>query len=167
MLYRWCFSCGHQSMEALWLEFREITFYHYNLSISSQMAVHLRSKCCFSKLSSYCEFTRAFFSPGRLFTSLSTFHESLWRIWVPTLHMHSAATFSVATDWSVKLVICLSSKIWTETWTWNLIGNPASAASSPLSWIPRASTVDNSEVHDCCFGAAWIPLKTFVSSQKN
>lgn len=40
----------HQSVEALWLEFREITFYHYNLSISSEMAAHLRNKCCFSEI---------------------------------------------------------------------------------------------------------------------
>lgn len=46
-VYRWCFSCGYQSMEALWLEFREITFYHYNLSISSKMAVHLRNNVVF------------------------------------------------------------------------------------------------------------------------
>lgn len=50
MWYRWRFSCGHQSVEALWLEFREITFDHYNLSISSEMAAHLLNKCCFAKI---------------------------------------------------------------------------------------------------------------------
>ncbi len=66
MLYRWCFSCGHQSVEALWLEFREITFYHYNLSISSEMAVHLCNECCFSKWSSCCAFTRVVIRIHRL-----------------------------------------------------------------------------------------------------
>lgn len=56
--YRWCFSCGQRSLKALWLEFRQITSYHYNLSISWEMAVHLRNKC-FPKLSSYCVFARA------------------------------------------------------------------------------------------------------------
>lgn len=68
MLYRWCFSCGHRSAEALWLEFRKITFYHYNLSISSEIAVHLRNKCCFSKLSSYCSFTHAVIRIHRCFS---------------------------------------------------------------------------------------------------
>lgn len=53
--HRWCFSCGQQSLKALWLEFRQITSYHYNLSISWEMAVHLRNKC-FPKSSSYCVF---------------------------------------------------------------------------------------------------------------
>lgn len=56
--YRWCFSCGQRSLKALWLEFRQITSYHYNLSISWEMAVHLRNKC-FPKSSSYCVFARA------------------------------------------------------------------------------------------------------------
>lgn len=56
--YRWCFSCGQRSLKALWLEFRRITSYHYNLSISWEMAVHLRNKC-FPKSSSYCVFASA------------------------------------------------------------------------------------------------------------
>lgn len=83
MLCRWCFSCGHQSVEALWLEFREITFYHYNLSISSEMAVHLRNKC-FSKLSSYCAFARAMIHivPRTFFQDYLPFifHESYIRL---------------------------------------------------------------------------------------
>lgn len=84
MLYRWCVSCGHQSMEVLWLEFREITFYHYTLSISTEMTVHLCYKCCFPKLPSYCAFTctmidsllHTFFHKDY---SPSIFHESLWK----------------------------------------------------------------------------------------
>lgn len=42
-----------------WLEFREITLYHYNLSISSEMAVCWHNKFCFLKLSSYCVIAQA------------------------------------------------------------------------------------------------------------
>lgn len=52
------FSCGHQSMEALWLEFRKMTFHHYNLSISLEMVPHLTNKCRFSSYRAFAWFMK-------------------------------------------------------------------------------------------------------------
>lgn len=79
MVHRWCFSCGHQSMEALWLKLSETNSYLHNLSIISEMVVHPHMQCCYSKLSLHMTWSVLInlFSPKRLITSSSIFHESL------------------------------------------------------------------------------------------
>lgn len=112
MLYRWCFSCGHQSMEALWLEFRETTFYHYNLLISWETTMHLCNKCCFTKLSSYCAFAWVIIHI-MLHTDylLSIFHRSLqWKKAALTffiIHSFPVSLFLRGKSW---LFVCMCTK---------------------------------------------------------
>lgn len=53
------FPVGFRAWKHFGWSSEKITSYHYNLSISSEMAARLRNKCCFSQLSFYCTCVRA------------------------------------------------------------------------------------------------------------